>query len=371
MKKLLGFSILIGGLFLVVLSTQKPTSSYQSSIQGMAWVRLAYSFFLQAPESNYLKFKNHSSIKGKLPYLVFPNKESKKWAFYVPGIFSYLDSPFVKYFSSQLHSRGYNVVLVPNSFTSDFLKAKPKFRPGMIEKEAELLCSFINEVREKNNIQQPLELVGVSYGGLLGSAVASQCDNHFKRLTLISPPVDLHHSMNKIFAQLDQTRVEVKNVLSANESLMFAKASLFDPKYFQALFSRFFFDGLYFTLFSYKRFKEGDLSPLWQFEYGSQKYRQWQRKQGLKSFYIEQTEKIYRSNPRQFELNHWLANQKRPFYIFASLDDPINEASQWTQLLENHHEKVFGLSKTGGHLGFIGRKNFEEFLDRRFKGDAK
>ncbi|MEM7645283.1 MAG: alpha/beta fold hydrolase [Pseudomonadota bacterium] len=337
---------------------------FKSSIEGMASVRFYYDYWSEDPKFSFYKFKSTKTGK-KLKFQSLEEKPEAPWIFYVPGIFTYLKSPFAKFFSQKLKTLGFNVVMVPNTFTADFLKANPSFLPGDIPNEARLFCELIDEFKTKKGINQSIEVVGVSYGGLLSSSIVSQCPQQFSRLTIISPPVDMTRSMAQVFDLVDQSRKRNPSVLTSSQTWMYLKARIGFTDQYTDLLSRFFLDGLYYTLFLLKKqTQEG--ARITKIHYGSRAYRLWQKETDLKSFYLNVPNPV----PENYQLSHWLGELKSkgfPFFVYSSLDDPINSKNQWKQLTQDLPQNSFGFLPKGGHLGVANSLWFDRFLQERFK----
>lgn len=338
---------------------------YKATIDTMVSIRFSNKYLETSPKFQVLKFKSHPLIQHKLKYQILTTPNSSKWVYYVPGIFTYLDSPFAAFFSKKLSSQGYNVLMTPNTFTSDFLKSRPTFKPGLIRQEAKLFCSLIKDFKSKHKINIKMDVIGISYGGLLSTAITAQCPNQFKKLTLISPPVHLAQSMKKIFTFITAARKRDPRVTSTPEWWMFLKTKAGLENNYENLLSRFFLDGLYYTLYIYNRIIESDNHSFYKkLVFGSKKYRTWQKEQDVTSFYTSHLSDE-KTNLSQFGIFHWLSQLKNinfPFHTYSSLDDPINTPEQWQHLTEKLGPSYFTLLPKGGHLGVVNTPWFDRFI---------
>jgi len=353
------------------------TSPYQSSIDGVGAVRFWYSL----PQPTMPAFERRKTLlptllRKKLKFHVYKNPTSSRWVIFNPGIFGHLSAPYVKYMIKTLHNLDYNVLAIPNSFTSSFLKSDPKFKPGDIFKESQVVCGLLRDFSSNNETPPSFEIFGVSYGGLLSSAVASQCSDIITRLTVVSPPLDLTKTLsilNRMILEMKENPRTFERTIQTPDWLLFSLAKMGFGENYHKLFAKFFYRGLAYSIRNHYRYSSdanaGFKNSIGNLVYDSKDYNDWEFTLDFHQFFSGESSSQGTRLKDSRKIQYWLEKletQGVPFSILSSQDDPINLPQDWEPVVAAFSSQRIQVLEVGGHLGLTTTPLFTNFLRQRF-----
>ena len=172
-------------------------------------IRLESHSIFENPVATMAEWKGKSShfksgyLKGKLLYWK-KNKNDIGRPLYIiiPGSFSNLSTPQTKRYAYTLFRKGYNVIMLPNPLSIDFLSNHPNFLPGSIFKESDSIIeaveSWLGDSGKKLIKISEINIVGTSYGGFVAGVITGskrKWKELHKKTFIISAPRYLDKSM--------------------------------------------------------------------------------------------------------------------------------------------------------------------------------
>ena len=293
---------------------------------------------------------------------------------FLPGMFNDLDDSENRRFMLSLSKRGHHVATLPNPLSTDYITAKPNYKPGEFFKEARTLYRAIKRIVLSYKMRgilkdNQVQIVGVSYGSLLSSIITVLDANDANILTagttLISPPLNFRESLKRIDYYIDET--------SENFAGMFWTGKLY--KFLRVCFSSGFDrrDEWAKGMTIYSGFQEYLVNTIkmWLRVQGIKKDLPYQNPHWERTFKFEHYLDWYAPEVKALldspmaELKHWV-NQARelqkPIRILAAMDDWLNSPEEW----EDFYQDQVIILPNGGHYGFRKLEWFEKFLTLAF-----
>jgi hypothetical protein len=133
----------------------------------------------------------------------------------LPGLGNDLGSPLARLATRNFFERGYHVLVVPNSFSHTFLRARPLIELADIVGEAAAVLELIDAALSKvgPNRVRTVHLYGESFGGLTAAIVkaldVARLDGHSRitgSTTLVGPPTSYVTGMRCVDALIEKVR---------------------------------------------------------------------------------------------------------------------------------------------------------------------
>ncbi len=279
----------------------------------------------------------------------------------IPGTFGGFDSVEVVRLGQLLYQKGFNILRFPNTLSVHMVKHNPKY-PGLeFESEAQVYAETIKFLLSEYKFPQ-VHMIGASYGGFLGVITAKKLGDDFNgQLALISPPKNIHTSLKILDAYFDEYSSDFDKVpwkaiglaLRMQWAEFWRKDLKVEPVEARQLMIVLGFHHGFRSLLSYiEDFKTGG-RPWYRF------YETWkaeyQKKQNSLRFigYLKEANPGFFADENKQEVLYWLGQIQRPWLIYTTNDDFINEPQVWPV-----SEQII-VYKNGGHVfGFMNRPEF-------------
>lgn len=193
----------------------KIRNGFVSSLWGTInepTVSLKNSSILENPVATMVDWKGRSRyfksgyLKGKFLYWKKSKKGLERPLYVViPGSFSNLNTPQTKRYAHTLFKKGYNVIILPNPLSIDYLSNKPNFMPGNVFNEANSIIDAIENWLDSGEAKivkvSSIVVVGTSYGGFIAGIITGskrKWRSLHKKTFVISAPRYLLKSMKRI-----------------------------------------------------------------------------------------------------------------------------------------------------------------------------
>lgn len=347
-------------------------------------------------ENGYVEFETSlfrsGGIECPLYFQQIPGSERKAsrspLVILFPGIFEEGRSLGTRYLAESLWSRGYHVAILPNPWSVSYIRRKPVARPGNIAFEANVGLRFVHAAIERLGVENitSVSVVGQSYGSLLGAAVvAMDQDSEHPVITgstlLISPPLGLKRGALQLDAGISRNEAKFKSCGTVSIFWNALRRIVFGAKAVQNEFSAQLLNCMEPMLF--RTFRNHlvdaagairnsldahffDEDP----DFIQDEWRYTPRAKGMRfmrAFVEFVPENLPLLQTQEMRLAFWL-NQLEPprlekLGIISAKDDFLNLGQQWTE----NDSPAFGaknlfLLPWGGHMGFMGTPEFQEFL---------
>jgi len=320
------------------------------------------SFFQSSLVSKRITFKA-ALVENKLGQII-----KAPIVYIVPGSFSELHDDQAQNMLNLLNNQGYHAVIFPHPWSPTVVQARLNYAPGDLEKESSLMVAMIRFVQKNYDefiLPEQESLLGISSGGTLALALATKFKQKtFKRVILMSPPIDLSYSINvidKMYAEVDQLARSI-NVVSlykaykgicssyALEDYTLATQYPYFSDVTKAILSYFVFvrefQKMLLNLDNYSSFSsdlpyDGFINhPLLRFPIHYNMVKAYERK----------FPKVYADiKNRTGRLSYWLPLVENVQIVTAE-NDPINDGISWDGVSDLAEE--FIALKSGGHFGF-------------------
>lgn len=350
-----------------------PSSDvFKTTVYPIAWIRIKGLFGVyETYKSTSHAFSAPTLARQPFIYDEINTDPQKPWVVFVPGIFSFIRSHYVKYNATLIAQQGYNVAYMANSFSEDYLLSQPFFYPGEVSKEAAVGCAHIEHLKKEKGIDK-VTIVGISYGGLLATAIATQCKNSVTRVISLNPPIELQASFEQVQHWVKDMKKDpeiFQEMMTTDETWLYLK-SWWSSKYTaQLFFTRFFIEWFGHAIFALPLndpIRKSLIPSHVQSKY-SPEFHQWLLDFDLDLMFkqflnlISQKQQELPTSQLQFWL-HQLQEAKIDVSVATSIDDPINSMASWKKLEKQFNPSiVYGLP-SGGHLGVSDSYWYEEFF---------
>jgi|GEM_PF-4216652 len=180
----------------------KDESAYKKTLEGWGKQRAASrSSFLYLKKFERKFQVKHPSYNKAFEIKHFKNENSKGVVFFIPGVFSGLNSVDVLRLSELIHKNGYESFILPNPLSEDYYRSDPAFVIGDFEQEAKGLSEIVDIVINRFDLNNKLKhIVGISYGAYFSSIIANHVP--FSKVVLLSPPFNIGESLTEIDKQI-------------------------------------------------------------------------------------------------------------------------------------------------------------------------
>lgn len=228
------------------LITQYPLkikNGFVSSLWGTInepSVSLKTGSILEKPVAKMINWKGKSDyfktgfLKGKFLYWKkSENNKARPLYIIIPGSFSNLSTPQTKRYAHTLFKKGYNVIMLPNPLSIDYLSNNPKFMLGNIFKESESIIeaveNWLNSSEAKLIKISSINIVGTSYGGFVASIITgskSKWKSLHKKTFIISAPRYLSKSMELLEGHIIKGLKNVSSYKLVEFYKMISKAAM-------------------------------------------------------------------------------------------------------------------------------------------------
>lgn len=155
-------------------------------------------------------------IREDVPFRVFEANlkegETADLTVVIPGLTEGLQDLNARMIGEKFADRNHHVLVLPNTWTPEFIKGGPGAPPGDLEAEAKWTLSLIHRVAASIGEEKiaKVNLWGTSYGSEL-SLVVYGLDSESRNpivsgdVNIISPPVGLKQGMNNLDSYIDDT----------------------------------------------------------------------------------------------------------------------------------------------------------------------
>ncbi|MCB9060002.1 MAG: hypothetical protein H6622_00600 [Halobacteriovoraceae bacterium] len=132
------------------------------------------------------------------------------YVFVITGAFNNLNGALPKSMMNAFLDMGYNTVVIPNPWGTEFIKSGTRKPVGTILYEAEVIHDVIKNTAKLLLIDK-FRLFGISYGSFLAAMVSTfnaQDGSPYNILdtTIISPPVNMGHTLENLDVLVSQTK---------------------------------------------------------------------------------------------------------------------------------------------------------------------
>lgn len=288
---------------------------------------------------------------------------------FLPGMFNEVDDSQNKRFLYDMSKRGHHVAVLPNPLSSDFISAKPNFKPGAFLKEAEVLYRLVKKIVTTYKTQgllsnNEVRLVGVSYGALMSAIItgldADDANIITKGTTLISPPLNFRKSLARMDQFIDDSSREFAGLRFHSKLFRFLKVC-FTPN---------FKDRLKWAkgMTIYSGFQEllvnsinvwREIHNITDLPYQNPNWEQTFKFSDYLGWYAPDVEAML-ALP-EAKLEYWVDKARvdnKEIRILSADDDWLNTPDDWADF---HYEEVL-LLENGGHFGFRKLPWFDQFL---------
>lgn len=293
---------------------------------------------------------------------------------FLPGMFNEIDDSQNKRFMLSLSKRGHHVATLPNPLSTDYINAKPNYKPGEFLKEARTLYRAIKRIvlsYQRRGIlkNNQVQILGISYGALMSSIITVLDANDANIInagtTLISPPLNFRKALERLDSYIDDT--------SDKYAGMYWSGKLY--KFLRVCFSNGFEkrDEWAKGMTIYSGFQEYLVNSIkaWRVVNGLKQDQPYQNPHWEKTFKFAHYLDWYAPEVKDMlelpeaELHHWVdqaSQYGKPVRILAAVDDWLNTPEEWQDFYDN---QVIILPN-GGHYGFRKLPWFEKFLTLAF-----
>jgi hypothetical protein len=319
------------------------------------------------------KFKT-GFLKGKLlSWSKDTSKKGRPLYIVIPGAFSQLSTPQTTRYAFSLFKQGYNVIMLPNPLSIDYLSNEPLYWPGSTFKESNSIIESVNNwlySNESKRIQiSEINIVGTSYGGFV-SGIISGTKKDWKGLHsktfIIAPPRYLSSSMKLVDGYIRSSLKYVSNYKFIEMYKMLSKAlmvyiggprkNFLDKEVLNEIqsfvvvhgFQKLFMESLEYT---HRVLKKKTYSLLDNFN-NFDNYKTLERTLSFSNYsksYLNETKR--RLNGRDGDLLTWVKSEEASnieIRILTTSDDWVNSPNDWPV-----SEGILILPR-GGHFGFRG-----------------
>ena len=160
---------------------------------------------LYDPSPQYISLRNSYLQKPVRAAYQISQPQLAELYVYIPGIFNNVDEGQSSRAFVRMQNLSGNVLVLPNPWGTDYLKAKAWHKPGDLIREAESTYALIEDFlrRAKMPASTRINLFGASYGAFLAAIVANLDRSLGKnrineRVYLFSPPLHMGRTIRNI-----------------------------------------------------------------------------------------------------------------------------------------------------------------------------
>jgi hypothetical protein len=295
-----------------------------------------------------------------------------------PGSFTNLDEDQAIMWMQLFSKLGYHTLLLPNPWSTDFIKSETNFLLGDFLNEAESLAfaskKVYRDLQERDLLStSQIQIFGLSHGAFIASIVNYQFAKeklNVAHATLVSPALNLNDSFH-ILDQHIEDSIEIERDRSFLGSIInflkicksesieeLSPKNISASKYLTAIEG--FQKDLATSLIAYDDIKELNIVPLDQ-----AKKKKWKKNLKYSEFFksfAPELLPLYKSEKSQIE--YWTEKTqklgKKNVRILVSDNDFINKNKK----LRSSTSILY--LKGGGHFGFCSSPWFEKFLELSF-----
>lgn len=156
-------------------------------------------------------------------------------AIFIPGSFGPTDRRQPIQMTNFLLEKGYSVVRLPNTLSTEYLDFYPKHQLGDFVSSTNAYVRLVKKLKEKLFFEKiitddPITIIGVSHGAFISAIIAAKAPSLFSQVMMFSPPIDLLKSTQTIDTTIleNSKRITLKTILYDLKKL--APLFLFDKK---------------------------------------------------------------------------------------------------------------------------------------------
>lgn len=299
------------------------------------------------------------------------------------GFGANLDTTLTRRSTYFFTSRGYHVLTVPNPWSTDFINAKPRERPGSLFFEAKTILDLIQKAKQKIGLEsiESTEIYAESYGAFLSTVLLSLDKNKLvdSHINLISPPFNIRQAFVNLDELLDMYHGEWKEICAgplnslhiARDNGLYNQASEmtnFSVKCAPSLMiEKGFYEPLWSSVYAVDKVFKLKKSPYWIWQHGAFKSKL-RFKDVFPEYLPEATELL--KNRDFHKMSYWLSlaskETREKIHITYSTNDFLNRGlgkSTKTSLESLLSPEQLTELSWGGHMGYLSLPKWEKTLD--------
>ena len=284
---------------------------------------------------------------------------------YIPGIFNNVNEGQTSRAFVRMKKIAKNVLILPNPWGTDYLKARPTHKPGDVVREAESLYDLTLDFLAQQNLPEntKIRLFGASYGAFLATIYANVDRSLTKNLVddkvyVFSPPLNMGQTIrnidqlmweddffNRRLSDKDMALAFLDYVFAKNERDLSVKSKILStPLTVRVGFKEPFRESIDIYFRNHPDYKSNE------------KY--------FFRTYLEQLAPELKTllDSEVADLDYWISSGKEAYgldiKVLSSQNDFLNNYVYSGLYPEDH----YWFFQNGGHLGFIELDEFVDFL---------
>jgi len=335
---------------------------------------------LRVPDS----FNNEVTVKLGLLEDKDGNLKKAPVAFYIPGAFSNKNIKQTRRYLDFFTKKGYHTITFINPWGTDYLNSSPKHKIGHISKEGKsmfyLVLKAYRYLQNRDLVKGQSRLAGVSYGGFVTAMVSAynaEYNNplNLKDSTIISPPILLGKTINRIDDYIDDNRGFVKmnllKILTRFKDICKAKSDDDISGYIRdnaegIAVNNGFYDPFISSVRKYDKMNGLKKIPRVFWGLLSKTYRKWKYNYSFKKYFAQYGPELEDElSSEKGELYYWIKRAKAAGHDKSRVMLAVNDFLNDPQDIPNTKDII--VVPTGGHYGFRHLSWYSEFLDKAFK----
>jgi hypothetical protein len=302
---------------------------------------------------------------------------------YLPGLFADMEGHESMRAAAFFSERGYHVVIPSNPWSQEFLKHRPRFDPGTIDVEAQVMLSALQFAIKQIGAQyiSRVEISGESYGAMLATIAYAQDQQSASPLidgnaTFFSPPLDMTVAIDNLDSGIDANQSFFDSCSGAgtllkadNECVDHTAEDQMSQDVIQCaspLVYGSFHGDLVNSLELFHSFRRTGFIPT-----DKAALKEWAlelRFKSLLSDYLPNSQTLLGSG--KGSLLYWLdeldANSIRKVRIFTAKDDFLNTGLDWPIGHSIIRYQNFMEIPWSGHAGYMELSDFQDLLNTAF-----
>jgi hypothetical protein len=193
----------------IIESEAKNYKSFGKAGYTSYWGGIRRRFSNRENKGNLESIKLPGLLENGLKVYFFENLKSERIHIFFPGVFGSLESEITKSVIRDLEVMGESVLVIPNFFSTEYIKAKPIYGKDSLVTDILIPLKIID--RYKKNYQK-FYLYAESLGSFIGSSVLARLSNRleFKNkkidLTLMWPPIEINNALKNFDKNITESK---------------------------------------------------------------------------------------------------------------------------------------------------------------------
>lgn len=332
---------------------------YQFSLWGSIRARL------YDPKPKKVNLKSRYLKNGVKSAYTIGDKNIAELYVYIPGIFNNVNEGQTSRAFVRMQKLAKNILVLPNPWGTDYLKAKPTHKPGDVLREAESLYDLTLDFLKAHDLPKDtkIRLFGASYGAFLAAVYANVDRSLAKNLVhkevyIFSPPLNMGQTIRNIDQLMWEDdffnrKISDKDMALAFLDYVFAKSES-DLSVSSKILST--------PLTVRVGFKDPFRDSIKIYFKGHPDYKP--KEKYFFRTYIEQLAPELKAllSSEVADLDYWISSGKESYgldiKVLSTQNDFLNNYVYSGLYPEDH----YWFFENGGHLGFIELDEFVDFL---------